>query len=334
MPRASKNPGRLAHRKPSFSASQRGRSGKSASPNKKQGGEKSHQRGLWTGNISFGLVNIGVRVVSAKESAGLHFTMLDPSNLSPVGYKYYNKSTGEEVPHSRTVKAYEVKSGTFVIMTEADFKKANPKATQTIDIENFVELSEIDPVFFEKAYYLTPSKGAEKAYGLLCEALSQSGKVAIARFVLHTKQHLVALIPRGKYLLLELLHFAEDVKELRELGSWEENSKSAAVSRTLQQEVNMAEKLIEDMTAKWKPESYKDTYRADIMRQVKAKVKAGKATEITTEVEESETESSSKVLDLMPLLRQSLKSKGSRGRVRAEKKTRSSKNDSHQAAAH
>ncbi len=104
-------------------------------------------RGMWNGAISFGLVNINVRVVSAKEEKDLHFTMLDPSNLSPVGYKYYNKTSGEEVTHSKTVKAFEYKSGQYVIMTDADFKKANPKATQTIDIENFVSLNEIDEAF-------------------------------------------------------------------------------------------------------------------------------------------------------------------------------------------
>ena len=120
---------------------------------------KVNTRGLWTGAISFGLVNINVRVVSAKEQKDLHFTMLDPTNLSPVGYKYYNKTSGEEISRSKTVKAFEYKDGQYVIMSDADFKKANPKATQTIDIENFVELEQIDPVFFNRAYYLLPNKG-------------------------------------------------------------------------------------------------------------------------------------------------------------------------------
>ncbi len=123
-------------------------------PRKKTESESSteNQRSLWKGNISFGLVNIGVKVVSAKEQQSIHFTMLDPGNLSPIGYKYYNKSSGEDVSRSNIVKAYEYKKGKFVILTDADFKKANPKATQTIDIENFVQLSDIDPVFFDKAY--------------------------------------------------------------------------------------------------------------------------------------------------------------------------------------
>lgn len=289
---------------------------KTTRKSKKSAASKSSKphRGLWNGNISFGLVSIGVRVVSAKEKESIHFTMVDPTNLSPIGYKYYNKSSGEDVKHSDTVKAFEYKPGKYVVMTDADFKKANPKATQTIDIENFVALDEIDPVFFEKAYYLLPNKGGEKGYKLLCEALHKSRKVAIAKIVFHTKQHLVALIPRGKFLLMEQLHFAEDVKELQELGDWQ---KEVPVSKTISKEVEMAEKLIEDMTTTWKPEHYEDTYREDIMKMVKSKVSRGKSTEIADDFVDTEEESSSQVLDLMPLLRKSLESKKGRSSHRS-----------------
>ena len=273
------------------------------------------QRGLWSGNISFGLVNIAVRVVSAKEQADLHFTMLDPSNLSPIGYKYYNKSSGEEVARNKTVKAYEYKSGNYVILTDADFKKANPVATQTIDIENFVALDDIDPVFFDRAYYLLPNKGSEKAYQLLCQALLQSRKVAIAKIVLHTKQHLASLIPRGKFLLLELLHFAEDVKELRDLAEW---NKDIPPAKNASKEGQRAERLIEDMTSRWNPDEYKDTYRVDIMKRVQAKVKAGKALEITKDFEAPSEQEGSNVVDLMPLLRKSLETKWSRPKRRSK----------------
>lgn len=289
------------------------------SSHKKSDKNSFSQRGLWSGNISFGLVNIAVRVVSAKEQPDLHFTMLDPSNLSPIGYKYYNKSSGEEVARNKIVKAYEYKSGNYVILSDADFKKANPMATQTIDIENFVSLDDIDPVFFDRAYYLLPNKGSEKAYQLLCQAMLQSRKVAIAKIVLHTKQHLASLIPRGKYLLLELLHFAEDVKELRDLADWK---KDIPPSKSASKEVQMAERLIEDMTSHWNPDEYKDTYRVDIMKRVQAKVKAGKALEITQDFEKPSEEESSNVVDLMPLLRKSLETKRPRTKrvsTRAEK---------------
>ena len=242
--------------------------------------------------------------------------MLDPEDLSPIGYKYYNKSTGEDIKRGQSVKGYEYKSGQYVLMSDADFKRANPKATQTIDIENFVELSEIDPVFYNKAYYLLPNKGGEKGYGLLCDAMRASGKVAVAKIIMHTRQHLVALIPRGKFILLEVLHFAEDVKELRDLGEWgAELPKAAPASR----EVKMAEQLIEGMTSKWNPAEYHDTYREDIMKMVKAKVKAGKATEINEDFEEP-TPESSKVVDLMPLLKKSLAAKGRKAPATGGKK--------------
>ncbi len=265
--------------------------------------EVSQPRSLWKGAISFGLVNIPVLVISSREQAELHFTMLDPSNLSPIGYKYYNKTTGEEISRAKTVKAYKYKPDRYVIMTDADFKRANPKATQTIDIENFVELDEIDPVFFEKAHYLLPGKSGDKAYALLRQALLKSHKVAIAKMVLHTKQHLVAVIPRGDYLLLELLHFAEDVKELKDLEQRDSEFKASARSG---REVSMAEQLIEDMTSRWVPSDYKNTYRADLMKYVKARVKAGKATEINDDYAEADEKTSSEVIDLLPLLRKSL----------------------------
>lgn len=281
---------------------------KKANPKKRISRRKESsfaQRGLWSGNISFGLINIPVRLVSAREQKEIHFTMLDPKNLSPIGYKYYNKVTGSEVSRGKTVKAFEYKKGNYVILTDSDFRKANPVATQTIDIENFVELAEIDPVFFAKAYYLVPRKGGEKAYALLLAALEKSAKVAIAKIVLHTKQHLVALMPRGSYLLLELLHFAEDVKELREMTAHEDKN----VARTHAREVQMAEKLIEDMSSKWRPEVYKDTYRTDIMKLVNAKVRSGKATEISDDYVEKDSEQTADIIDLMPLLKKSLERK-------------------------
>lgn len=268
---------------------------------------KQEKRGLWKGHISFGLVSIPVQVMSAKEQKELHFSMIDPRDFSPVGYKYYNKHSGKDVKHNETVKGYEYKKGSFVVLNEADFKKANPIATQTIDIENFVQLDDIDPVFFDRAYYLLPLKGGEKAYGLLTEALHKSRKVAIAKIVMHTKQHLVALIPRGKFLLLELLHFAEDVKELSEIEDWKQDIR---ISKNPTQEVAMAERLIEDMTSAWDPNLYKDTYREDVMKRIKAKIKSGKAKEITPIEEVSEPEyTGAQVLDLMPLLKKSLAAK-------------------------
>ena len=188
-------------------------------------------------------------------------------------------------------------------MTDADFKRANPKATQTIDIESFVELDEIDPVFFERAYYLLPNKGGQKGYQLLVAALKNTRKVAVAKIILHTKQHLAAIIARGDYLLLELLHFAADVRDLAELGDWRDEIEP---SKHASREVEMAESLIESMTTAWRPEEFTNTYRDDIMKIVREKVKAGKATEITQDFETRAEDTSAQVVDLMPLLRKSL----------------------------
>lgn len=264
--------------------------------------EPSMSRGIWSGNISFGLINIPVRLITSKEQPDLHFTMLDPRNLSPVGYKYYNKLSGKEISRSDTVKAFEFKKGEFVILSDADFKKANPEATQTIDIQTFVELQEIDPVYFMRAYYILPNRGGDKAYSLLSQSLTSSGKVAIAKIVLHTKQHLAALIPRGEYLILELLHFAEDVKDLEELSEMSRKS-----TRILPEEEEMAMRLVEGMSSQWNPRKYKDTYREDIMKQVHAKVRAGKATEITKDLPKVST-GEIKESDLLPLLQKSLAS--------------------------
>ena len=280
----------------------------------KKAKDLASSRSLWKGSISFGLVNVPVLLMSAREHKDLHFTMLDSRDFSPVGYRYYNKSTGDDVTRSQIVKAYNYSSNQYVVMNEADFKKANPKATQTIDIENFVEMREIDPVFFERAYYLVPGKGGEKGYELLSEALRKSEKVAIAKMVLHTKQHLVAVIARGEYLLLEILRFAEDVKELKELEVRKAKKDSS--------QVEMAERLIDEMTTRWRPEVYKDTYREDIMKRVRAKVKAGKATEITQERERA-SEEPAQVLDLMPLLKKSLARRGPKSSSRQKPTLRS-----------
>jgi DNA end-binding protein Ku len=280
------------------------RTSASRKPAAKSGaGKGGPERGIWSGAISFGLVNVPVRVVSAREQPDLRFTMLDPSNLSPVGYRYYNKATGEEVSRAKTVRAYEHEKGSYVVMTDADFKRANPKATQTIDIQSFVKLDEIDPVFFERAYYLLPNKGGQKGYQLLVAALRNTGKVAVAKIILHTKQHLAAIIARGDYLLLELLHFAADVRDIAELGDWREELEP---SKNASREVEMAESLIESMTAAWDPQEFTDTYRDDIMKIVREKVKAGKATEITQDFDTRAEDTSAQVVDLMPLLRKSL----------------------------
>jgi DNA end-binding protein Ku len=265
---------------------------------------------IWSGAISFGLLNIPVSLHTAQQDKDLHFSMLDGRDLAPIKFKRVNGQTQKEVPYDRIVKGYKVSPGKFVIMTKQDFKAANPKATQTIDIEDFIELDEIDFMLFDKPYYLVPKKGGEKGYFLLRDALAKLKKVAIGKIVIRSKQHLVAVMPRGSYLICEILRFAHQIKQVDEVEFLDEVSKKNYNPR----ELNMAEQLVQDMSAKWKPEKYKDTYYDDIMKRIKKKIKAGP--EDVPEVEEEPAKPNADVVDLLPLLRQSLAAKHKKSKAK------------------
>lgn len=258
---------------------------------------------IWKGSISFGLLNIPVSLQKAQEGHDLSFSMLDEKDLSPIKYKKVNGKTGHEVPWPKIVKGYEYEPGQFVIMSKDDFKAANPKATQTIDIEDFVSFDEIDLMFFEKPYYLVPQKNGIKGYFLLCEALKKTNKVAVAKIVIRTKMHLTCIMAKDDYLVLEMLRFAHEVLEVDKVD-YLKNTEKPKVSA---KEIKMAEELIEGMTGKWKPEQYKDTYNVDIMKIINMKIKAGEGQEIDYgDLPKEEKGNTGTVVDLMPLLRQSL----------------------------
>jgi DNA end-binding protein Ku len=270
---------------------------------------------IWKGSISFGLLNIPVALQKAQEDKDLSFSMLDEKDLSPIKYKKVNAKTGHEVPWPRIVKGYEYESGHYVIMNKEDFKAANPKAIQTIDIEDFVSFEEIDLMFFEKPYYLVPQKNGIKGYFLLREALKKSNKVAISKIVIRTRMHLACIMAKGDYLVLELLRFAHEVLEVSEVEYLDNVDRPKVTAK----EVKMAEELIDGMTSKWKPEQYKDTYNADIMKIIHLKVKAGEGQQIDYgELPKEEKSNTGKVVDLMPLLRKSLEEKK---KVNTAKKT-------------
>jgi DNA end-binding protein Ku len=278
---------------------------------------------IWKGSISFGLLNIPVVLQKAGEGKDLSFSMLDEKDLSPIKYKKVNGKTGHEVPWPRIVKGYEYEDGQYVIMNKEDFKAANPKATQTIDIEDFVSFDEIDLMFFEKPYYLVPQKNGIKGYFLLCEALKKTNKVAISKIVIRTKMHLACIMAKGDYLILEMLRFGHEVLEVDEVDYLKDTEKPKFHAK----EIKMAEELIEGMTGKWDPEQYKDTYEDDIMRIINLKIKAGEGHEIDYgELPKEEKGNTGTVVDLMPLLRKSLEEKK---RLKAEngagKKTVASK---------
>lgn len=259
---------------------------------------------IWKGSISFGLLNIPVSLQSAELDKSISFSMLDKKDMSRIKYQKISAKTGQEVPSDRIVKGYQYEKGRFVLISEADLKKANVKATQTIDIEDFVLLDEVDPLLFDRPYYLVPQKGAEKGYYLLRDALEETEKVAIGKIVIRVKQHLAMIMARKGHLVLELLRFAHQVKNEKEL-----KLPAATKKNYSPKELQMAESLIEGMTSKWKPEQYKDTYYNDMMKSIQSKVRQGKGHRVQEVAKEEEVVPTDNVIDLMPLLKKSLESR-------------------------
>jgi DNA end-binding protein Ku len=194
-------------------------------------------RALWKGAISFGLVHVPVELYPAARSNALDLTWLDRRTMDPVGYKRVNKNNGKEVPKDEIVKGYEYQDGRYVVLGPEDFKRANPTATQTVEILAFVDVSEIGPQFYENPYYLVPGKRGEKAYALLRETMKRAGKAAVASVVIATKQHLAAVIPMGKLLLLDTLRYADEIRDSASFTLPAEGLKSAGIS---DKEVDMA----------------------------------------------------------------------------------------------
>ncbi|MFP5327353.1 MAG: Ku protein, partial [Acidimicrobiia bacterium] len=209
-------------------------------------------RSIWTGAISFGLVNVPVKLYSATEDKDIHFNQFQKGTGERIRYKRVAESSGDEVDYDDIVKGYEFSKGRFVMVEPEELEAVEPGKSRTIEIEDFVELDDVDPIYFEKTYYLAPQdgNGADKAYALLREAMEKANKVAIGRFVMRTKQYLVALRPQGKLLLLETMFFPDEIRATKEL---EDLAKGAKVS---DRELKVAEQLIDSLTSDWNPERY------------------------------------------------------------------------------
>jgi DNA end-binding protein Ku len=264
---------------------------------------------LWSGLLSFGLVNIPVDLRTAENPDSLDLDLLDRRDLAPVGYKPYNKKTDETVERADIVKGYEISEGRYVLVEKEDLKRANIKATQTIEIVEFVDLADIDPRFFDRPYYVTPRKGADKAYALLREALARSGKAGLSRLVIRTREHLAAVYPLDKVLVVNLLRYAH---ELRDPAKLDLPAKSAG--KGLARELAIAEKLIEAQSGEFHPEEFKDEYRDDLLKLLKKK--ATSAVEVE-KIEPGKPEEASNVRDLMSLLKRSVEGGAERSTPRA-----------------
>jgi len=269
-------------------------------------------RAFWKGSLSFGLVEIPVTLRPALQTKDLSFTLLHRKDFAPVGNRRYDKNTGREVPWKEIVRGYEYKPDEYVVLTDDELRRVNPKATQTIEIVEFVDAAEIDPIFFDTPYYVEPQKKGSKSYALLREALEKSGKVGIARVVLRTRQHVAALMVRGKALVLNLLRYPH---ELRSAESLDVPGKKGAQAAVSPREVQMAQQLIQGMTGKWNPARFKDEYRDDVMALVRKKIRSNQThTILEPESEEERPVPRRDVVDLMPLLKASLARRGgSRG---------------------
>jgi DNA end-binding protein Ku len=247
-------------------------------------------RSIWRGTISFGLVSVPVRMYTATESKELKFHFLHKDDLAPIGYDKVRKDTGEHVDPEDIVRGFEIEKGRYVPLEEEDLDRLDIELTKSVDICDFVDLDEIDPIYFRKAYYLLPEDGAEKPYALLVRALEETGKVAIAKVVIRNKQHLAAVRPVDGKLVLETMYYADEVRKPEDVKIKGELRKP---------EVDMAKSLVENLSAPFDPEKYDDTYRKELLQLLRAKAKGRKLPE---PAEEEEAE----VIDLMAALRESV----------------------------
>ena len=266
-------------------------------------------RPIWKGSLAFGLVNIPVELHTAVRDSRPRFRMLHAKDSSPVRFERVCAREGKPVAWEDLVKGYEYQKGRFVVLTKEDFRSAAVEKSRTVDIRSFVKPDEIDDRFFESAYYLVPSKGAEHAYALLREAIKDSGRVGIATIVLRDTQHLAALEVAGNAMVLTLMRYAEELVDAGEYNF-------PTVKNLHKNELQMARTLVESLADTWDPSQYTDEYRENLMKIIKARMKGKKA----HLVEHAEPRSA-EVVDLMERLRQSLESSGRKPSARAKKKT-------------
>src|SRR3954451_9116014 len=254
-------------------------------------------RAIWSGTISFGLLNVPVKLYSAVSRKTIRFNELRESDNARVRHKRVAEGTDEEVDYDDIVRGYEITKGRYVTFTRDELAELDPAKTRTIEIQEFVDIADIDPIFFESPYYLGPAEGAEKAYSLLSEAMERSGKAAIARFVLRNREHLAAIRAKDGVLTMTTMRFADEVVSPEELDDVLPQEKPKAQKR----EVEMAEKLIDSLTSDFDPGAYRDEYREDLLSLIENKAEGKEIVASTSEEPEP-----TKAPDLMAALEESI----------------------------
>ncbi len=274
-------------------------------------------RAIWKGSLSFGLVHIPVQLYPAVRSADIDFDWLDKRSMAPIGYRRINKRTGREVDRQFIVRGFEYEPGRYVVLSDEEIKAANPKATQSVDILSFCDLQEISFLHLETPYYLAPDKKGGKVYALLREALRKSGKVGLAQVVMHSKQHLAALIPWENALVLNTLRWAGELRDSKDLDL--PATKAGALR---DKELAMARQLIEAMSEPLNLRKYRESFRSDILALVKRKIKSGKEAVVPVSKSQADTTQRGNVIDLTELLKRSLNGQGQRAPASKSSKSR------------
>lgn len=262
-------------------------------------------RPIWTGTLSFGLLNVPVSLMSGERKVDLHFRMLDSRNNSPVRYERVNAETGEEVPWKDIVKAFEYDKGSYVVLEPEDIKSAAPESHETVEVETFVDATEIPLQYIEKPYILVPAKKAEKGYVLLRETLKATGRVGIARVVIRTREYLSAVVPQGDALLLLLLRYPQELVEVTEHKLPEGNAGDYRIS---EKELEMAKQLIGSMSGKFEPDEYRNEFRERLEKVIRDKMKSEGVVAKHDDDYEAPEDATTNVVDFMSLLQKSISS--------------------------
>lgn len=265
-------------------------------------------RPIWKGSISFGLVSIPVTLYSAEKDSVIHFKLLDNRNHARIHYQRINEETGKEVPWNDVVKGYEFEKENYVVLDEKDFEKIATENTRLVEIEDFIDQKSLDPVYFEKPYYLVPSKSGQKGYALLHQTLQRTKKIGIAKVMIRTRQYLAAVLPYKNALILNTLRFVSEIRTPKEYDIPESDLKNHKVSP---KEIQMAELLVKSMSSKWDPKKYHDKNHEILETIIEAKIHKGKSV-TPHKIFRKSKQPKGKLIDFMELLKQSIKEKDKR----------------------